>query len=130
MRIRRRRPRGEDGVTSLETAILFPAVLLLLLTIMQVALLYFARAAALAAAYAGATSGASYQSSPAAGAAAAEDFARSQAGDMLAGAHADPSGSSATTVRITVTGSALSLVPGLNLTVTQSAQEPIEEFTN
>lgn len=127
---RRVRLRGEAGITSLETAILFPAALLLILTIMQVALIYFARAAALAAAYAGATSGASYHSTPAQGAAAAESFAREQAGDMLNDAHADPGGSSATAVRITVTGSALSLIPGLSLSVSQSAQEPTEEFTH
>ena len=122
--------RGQDGVTSLEVVVLFPLALALILLIVQVALWFFARSMALAAARAGADSGAAYTSSPAAGATAATRFASDQAGDMLTDVHASPDGSTATEVRITVTGDALSLLPGFTLSVSQTAQKPVERFTN
>ncbi len=127
----RHRP-GRDrdaGIVSLEVAILFPACFLLILATVQVSLWFFARAAALAAARAGAVSGASYNSSPANGAAAAQAFAAAQAGDMLSGVHASTDGSTGAAVRITVSGTSLSLIPGWTITVSQTSQEPSEVFT-
>lgn len=129
MRTRRPRRRGQDGMTSLEVVILFPLMIMLIMAVTQTALWYFARAAALAAARSGANVGSSYGSTPGDGAAAADRFAAAQAGDMLGGEHASPGGSTPDSVHITVTGDAISLVPGLPIHVSQSAQQPIEKFT-
>lgn len=120
----------EHGTYSIELAILFGGALTLILTIMQSSLLFFAQGGALAAAQAGATAGAAYQSSPQTGAAAADQFAAAQIGDWLTGAQASAAGSTGTEVTITVTGNALSLVPGIDLGVHQSAQQPVQRFTH
>jgi Flp pilus assembly protein TadG len=120
----------EQGTYSIELAILFAGALTLILTIVQAACLFFAQGGALAAAQAGATAGSAYQSSPQAGATAADQFAATQIGDWLTGAQASDTGSSGTQVTITVTGNALSLIPGIDLGVKQSAQETIQRFTD
>jgi len=117
-------------MSSLEVVILFPLMILLIMAVTQTALWYFARSAALAAARSGANIGSAYGSSPDDGAAAADRFAAAQAGDMLGAEHATSAGSTAKAVHITVTGDAISLVPGLPIHVSQSAQQPVEKFTH
>lgn len=122
------RRRGEDGITTLETAVLFPLALLLILMIIQLALLHFADSAALAAARSGAGTGALYGSGPAQGAQGAQAFVHQHVGAALTGAEISTAGSSATVTRITVTGSAIRLIPFVSLGVSQSAEADDEQF--
>jgi hypothetical protein len=126
---RRRNLDKESGITSLEVAVLLPLVLIVIMTAVQTALWFFAREGALAAARAGARQGAAYNSSASVGAAGAKQFANQQVGDFLTGVGASPAGSSGTETRITVTGNAISLVPGLPIYVSETAELPNEVFT-
>lgn len=126
---RRRRADNEAGITSLEVAVLLPLVLIIIMTVVQVALLSFARGGALAAARAGARDGAAYRSSASVGATGAKAFVNQQVGDMLTGVGASTVGSSGTETRITVTGSAIQLIPGLPFSVSETSELPNEEFT-
>lgn len=135
-RLRRRLPGRTDGPDrdrgsiSLEIAILGPVLLLLIFTIVQFGLWFYARNLALAAAQEGVTAARAYGASPGAGVTRARTFLDQQAGDSLTQTVATSSGSTATRVRIEVTGRALSIIPGLpGLQVTQSADAPVERFT-
>ncbi len=126
----RRKNRGDAGSASLEIAILAPALLLLVFAIVQGALWFHARNLAQAAAQEGATAGAAYTATTGAAAARARAFLAEQAGDSLTGATVSTSGSTPTTVRVVVSGRALSVLPGVpGMTVTQTAVVPVERFT-
>ncbi len=125
----RRRGR-EEGSATLEVAILGPTLLVLIFITVQTGLWFYARSLALAAASAGVTAGRAYQAPPGAGTARAQAFIAAHAGDSLLAATATDVGSDATTVRIRVTGQALSVLTGIGgWTVTQSAEAPRERFT-
>jgi Flp pilus assembly protein TadG len=115
---------NEEGAGALETAIVAPAVLLLLVAVLQAALWWHANHVALAAAQQGATVAASQ--GPVAGRTAATDFARSAGLDDPA-ATADGSAGSAT-VTVTVTGRAPGLIPGFSPAVHASAAAPTENY--
>jgi Flp pilus assembly protein TadG len=120
----------ERGSATLEIAILGPALLLLIFTIVQTALWFYARNLALAAAQEGADAARSYGSSPAAGVTRARSFLDRSAGDSLQGTAVSSAGSTATTIRISVKGHALSVLPGVpGFAVDQSASAPVERFT-
>ena len=120
--------RDDSGMTTLEVAVLFPVVLILIFGIAQTALWYMARTAALSAAKQGVNAGRVYGAKPADGVPAANDFLTAQVGDILSGSNVSIAGSDPGTLRITVSGSSLSLIPGWTITVTQSAQGPVEKF--
>ncbi len=123
------RPRGEQGSSSVEVAVIFPVVLLLLMTLVQAALWFYARSAALGAAQEGAREGRVQPASTARAESAAEDFLDQTAADLLTGRDVTVTGS-ATTVAVTVTGTSISLFPGLSgWSVTQTAVGPIERPT-
>ncbi|WP_264483175.1 TadE family protein [Streptomyces pinistramenti] len=111
---------------TLEFTIIAPAVMLILCAGLQLGMWYLAQEAALTAARKAATAGAAYQARPGDGA----DRART----WLAGVHlikgtvVSTAGSSADRVRVTVTGSSLSLVPGWTPQVTKSAEVPVERW--
>jgi Flp pilus assembly protein TadG len=115
---------------SLEIAILAPALLLLVFSIVQAGLWFHARNLAQAAAQEGAAAGAAYNAAPAAAVARARSFLAEHAGDSLTGTSVTAAGTTTAFVRIEVTGRALSVLPGVpGLTVTQDALVPVERFT-
>lgn len=123
-------PRRDTGAVSLEIAILAPALLLVVFTIVQTGLWFYARNLALAAAQEGATAGAAYHAPTGAGTARARAFLTEQATDTLTDTTVTAAGSSATSIRVQVTGRSLSVLPGVpGITVTQTAEAPVERFT-
>jgi Flp pilus assembly protein TadG len=121
-----RRLSGERGAASLELAIAFPVVLLLVMTLIQAALWFHARSVALGAAQEGAREGRVQPASTARAQSAAEDFLEQTAQDLLTGRDVAVAGSP-TTIQVTVSGTSLSLFPGLpGWSVTQSAVGPVE----
>ena len=136
MRIRNHRPRhprrtdtGEEGSVSLQLAVIFPAVLLLILLAVQAGLLFHARHLAQAAAEEGLRAARQYDGSSSAGQTAAGSLLARDAGDLLAAPHIAVQ-RSPTQADVQISGHALSLLPGLTLTVTAHAAGPVERFTN
>lgn len=124
------RGRSDDGSMSVEIAILFPALLLLVTAIVQYGLWFHARSVALAAAQEGAAAAASYQAAPDSGADRARAFLDAHAGDTLSDIEVEQSAPATGQVAVQVTGHAISLLPGIaGPSVTQSAEAPLERFT-
>jgi hypothetical protein len=110
-----------------ELAIVLPAVLIALFASIQLGSWFLARSVALAAAQQATTAQRAYQAPAGAGESSAERFL-ARAGDWLV----DPKvrvERDGTQVRTTVTGRALSLLPGVDLTVSQTARGEVERFT-
>lgn len=123
-------PRRDAGAVSLEIAILAPALLLVVFTIVQTGLWFYARNLAHAAAQEGVTAAAGFGARPDAGTSRAKAFLAQQAGDSLTRTVVSSAGSTATQVRIEVTGVSLSVLPGVNgIAVTESVTAPVERFT-
>ncbi|WP_331726203.1 TadE family protein [Streptomyces sp. NBC_01276] len=126
-RVRRPWDRGE---ASIQMAIVFPFVILITVAVVQASMWVFARNIALTAAREGVAAARTYQAPEGAGAARARETLDRIAGDSLGQATVSTSGSTATEVRVTVTGQAPSLIPGLSgLSVSQSAGAPRERWT-
>lgn len=124
------RSRGEAGSVSLEIAILGPALLLLIFTVVQSGLWFYARSLALAAAQEGVDAARAYGAPAGTGVARAMSFLHRSAGDSLQHPAVTRLPTTATSVRIEVTGRALSVLPGIpGLPVRQIAAGPIEAFT-
>lgn len=119
----------EDGSASIQMVILMPVLFLIMFTGMQGALWYHARAVAIAAAQEGARTAAAEDGTLGAGLADAASFVADAGGtDVLAAAHV--TGRRTTTwATVTVTGTAMSVIPGWTLTVAQSATAPVERIT-
>lgn len=124
-RIRRR---GEGGQATLQTVVVFPAVLLIIGVVLQTALWFTARNTALHAAREGVRAARVQHATPGQGRAAALQFARQVGSGMLLspGVRVTRAGS---TLVVRVTGAAPTFVPGLHLTVSQVARGPVERFT-
>ena len=103
--------------------------MLAVMVIVQGALWYLAREAALAAARQGADAARVPGASAGAGAQAALAFARTSASGYLVGPSVTSNGSTPTTVQIRVTGHVPTFVPGLAIHVSQVVQAPTEKFT-
>lgn len=125
---RHRRPGGDRGFGSVEFAVLAVVVLMLVFTAIQVGLYYHARKVAQSAARQGVEAGRAFGAGEGDGVAQAQDFL-ARYGNSVRGAQVSSSGSTAEEVRITVRGSVATLVPGLELDVTQYADAPIERWT-
>ncbi|UFR07134.1 pilus assembly protein [Streptomyces sp. Go40/10] len=124
-----RRWRDDRGDTSIQMAIIFPFVLIATVAVIQASMWYYARQIALTAAREGLTAARAYQSSSADGAAQARNVLGRTAGDSLRG-YSVAASSNGQRVRIQVTGTALSMIPGVpGLQVTQSASGPVERWT-
>ncbi|MEU6720739.1 TadE family protein [Nonomuraea sp. NPDC046802] len=118
----------ERGSATLEAALVYPAILLLVLLTMNTALWFHARTLAMAAAQEGLRAGRSHGSSPSAGQTTAERFIHQAGGSFLT--HPKVAVTRDTdTLEISVSGQAITLVPLLTLTVTQVARAPIEKWT-
>ncbi|RZU30858.1 TadE family protein [Blastococcus saxobsidens] len=117
---------GDRGAASVELAVAFPVVLLLVMTLIQAALWFYARSVALGAAQEGAREGRVQPASFARAESAAEGFLDQTAQDLLTGRDVLVTGS-LTNIEVTVTGTSLSLFPGLSgWSVTQTAVGPVE----
>src|SRR3954467_11022373 len=106
------RVRGARGSVSLEMAIVFPVVLLLVMTSIQAALWFYARSIALGAAQEGAREGRLQPASTERAQAAADSFLDRAGQDLINESDVAVAGSP-TAIEVTVTGRSLSLVPGL-----------------
>ena len=114
---------------TLEVSILAPVLLLVVFTIIQVGLWSYARSLALGAAQEGVAAGRAYRAPAEAGRVRAQSFLDATAGDSLVGSTVT-SAATAATLRVEVTGRALSVLPGVpGLPVRQHAEGPIERFT-
>jgi Flp pilus assembly protein TadG len=122
-------PRADRGSVTVEIAVLAPALLLVVFSVVQVGLWSYARSLALGAAQEGVAAGRAHAASPESGRARAEQFLATSAGDSLTvgtvTAH-----QAAGVLRIEVTGRALSVLPGVpGLPVRQHAEGPLERYT-
>ncbi|PKV82714.1 TadE/TadG family type IV pilus assembly protein [Streptomyces sp. TLI_146] len=124
----KRRWRDDRGDASIQMAIIFPFVLLATVAVIQASLWFYARQIALTAAREGLTAARTYQSNPADGAARARNVLGRSAGDSLR-AYSVVASSDGQRVRVRVSGTALSILPGVpGLRVTQSASGPLERW--
>jgi Flp pilus assembly protein TadG len=119
----------ERGSVSIELVILLPALFAVMFLGMQAALFYHARTVAIAAAQEGARAAGTEQGRESDGVTAANAFIDEAGGrDVLIGTSTTAS-RTATTATVTVTGFSLSVIPGWNVRITQSATVPVERVT-
>lgn len=123
-----RRRRDQRGSVSIELVILLPALFAVLFVGMQAALYYHARTVAIAAAQEGARAAGAEGSSESRGVNAAEDFIDDVGDDALQGRTAAAE-RTATTATVVIEARSLSVIPGWNPTIRQSATVPIERLT-
>jgi Flp pilus assembly protein TadG len=133
--LRRRRScravvRGERGSATLELAIAFPVFLLLLISAVQGGLYFYARAIALSAAQEGVQAARLQSHTLDDGVTAARGYAVRAGGGSLRDVAVDTVGSTPTTVRITVSGTAPTLLPGWREGISQQAAGPRERYTS
>jgi Flp pilus assembly protein TadG len=122
-------PRDDRGSVTVEIAVLAPALLLIVFSIVQVGLWSYARSLALGAAQEGVAVGRAYGASAEAGRVRAGQFLATSAGDSLIGGSVTAR-EAAGVLRIEVAGRALSVLPGVpGLPVRQSAEGPLERYT-
>ena len=125
----RRKIREDDGgALILSYVAVLPFVFLFLMVVIQAAFWFLARDAALAAARQGADAARALNAPRSAGPAAALAFVRAVGAGYLQDPRATASGSSGATVSITVSGHVPSFVPGLVVSVSETAQAPADEF--
>jgi Flp pilus assembly protein TadG len=117
--------RGDGGGAALTWVLLFPMVLLLLFGGIQIAITSYAKNLALATAQAGVRAATSAPGDVNRAAPAAQTFAATKAAGTLdnPGINVSLDGN---TVTVTVTAQSHSVVPGMEMTVTQSASGPME----
>jgi len=133
--ILRRRVGGRDaGALILSYLIVVPVFMLAVMVIVQSALWYLAREAALAAARQGVDAARVPGAAAGAGPAAALAFVRDSASGYLQVPTAsmsgtqDAGGGATATIQITVTGHIPTFVPGLVINISQAVQAPAEKF--
>ena len=131
----RQRVSGRDaGALILSYLIVVPVFMLAVMVIVQSALWYLAREAALAAARQGVDAARVPGAAAGAGPQAALAFVRSSASGYLLGPTASMAGPQAAgagataTIQITVTGHIPTFVPGLVINISQAVQAPAEKF--
>ncbi|MER6442814.1 TadE family protein [Streptomyces sp. NPDC001185] len=126
---RGRRWSDDRGDTSIQMAIVFPFVLLATIAVIQASMWYYARQIALTAAREGAAAARAYQAGPGDGAARAREILARIAGDSLGG-YSVTAGSDGQRVRVRVSGTSLSMIPGVaGLQVSQTASGAVERWT-
>jgi Flp pilus assembly protein TadG len=123
----RTRGRRDDGALILTYVIVVPVFMLAVMVIIQGALWYLAREAALTAARQGVDAARVPGGSLAAGRAAALAFARHDASGYLL----DPAAFDRkilTTIQIVVSGRVPTFIPGLPINISEVVQAPVEQF--
>ena len=114
---------------TIEATILFPALLGIMFLGVQAAMWFHARSVAIGAAADGARAQSLERAAEGDGRAAALDFVSSAGGDDVLRGVEVSSSQSPTSVSVTVVGSSMSLVPGWDPSVEQSATVPLERIT-
>jgi Flp pilus assembly protein TadG len=112
-----------------QLVILMPALFLLMFIGMQAALIYHARTVAIAAAQEGARAAAAQWGTADSGHVAAEAFIASAGGDDVLKGVTVSVALDGTAATVTVTGGTLSVVPGWEPAIAQSASTPVERIT-
>lgn len=133
LRRRRHGKRADRGSSVIELALLAPMLLIMIWLVVQFALWFQSRSVALAAAQAGArfardeagTPGLPWQTDSVN---RATQYYDSLGTKILGGIHVTAIGNPATNVGVQVTGTVSSVIPGLTLTITESAEGPVECF--
>lgn len=120
--------RGERAQATVEAAVLFPALLLFLFGVVQVALVSTARSVATAAAEEGVRAGRAEGAPPGTAQSAARAFLDQRAGRFLTDTHVSTAGSTSRVVRVSVTGRSLTVIPG-RYTVHGQAHGALEVWT-
>jgi len=120
--------RGEAGAFTLSYVIIVPIFLIGIMTIVQASIWYLGRETVLAAARHGADVARTAQPPPGQGAQAAMDFASSSSPGFLTHITASTKGSSATTVRVSVSARIPTFVPDLAIDVHEVVTAPVERF--
>lgn len=126
---RSHRLRDDQGSASIELLIVLPALFAVLFLGMQAALIYHARTVAIAAAQEGARATGAENGHPADGISAAAAFISDAGGDDVLAHATSNANRTATTATVTVTGHSLSVIPGWNPRISQSASMPVERLT-
>lgn len=124
----RGRPRAEPGSATLQMVILMPALFAVMFLGVQAALQHHARALAIAAAQEGARAAGAEHGTRSAGIQVARAYAAETAGDSLSAVRVTAT-RTATAATVTVTGHALSVIPGWQPAITQSATVTLERIT-
>ena len=127
MAVQPRWRRGESGAATAEMVLVTPAMLLLLMLIVQVGLWFHASHVATAAAQEGARAARLENGTEAAGQQEAEAFLDALGREIIVDRGVTAS-RSADTARVEVKGYAVSVVPGLRLPIDASSEGPVERF--
>lgn len=121
------RQRNERGETMVQTVIVAPALFLLIMGVIQVALIAHAQNVAEAAAQEGVAAARKFNASAADGEATASAALADLGPRMLTGREVVVA-RTATTATVTVTGRALSIVPGFGRTIVETSSGPVERY--
>lgn len=119
--------RCERGEAMTQTVIVAPVLFLLIMTIIEFALVAHAQNVAEAAAQEGVAAARQFDADQSAGVTNATDALSSLGPDMLTERNVRVT-RSPTTVTVTVSGEALSLVPGLHPHISETSSGPIERY--
>lgn len=122
------RRNGDRGAEPVEFAIVASVMIIVTFVVIQVGLVYYARSIALGAATHGVSVGRAFNASDTAAGNAAENFL-DQAGDGLEGRNVTVD-QDADEIEVIITGTAISVVPGMTFSVRQSARGSIEQPTS
>lgn len=128
LRARKRGGPADHGALTLSYVAVLPFVFLFLMVLIQASFWFLARNAALTAAREGADAARALNAPVSAGPAAALAFARQAGSGYLEDPAASASGSTGSTISITVSGHVPSFIPGLVVHVSETVQAPVEKF--
>jgi Flp pilus assembly protein TadG len=118
----------EAGALTISYVLIVPVFLIGIMTVVQASIWYLARDTVLAAARHGADVARTSTPPPGSGAQAAISFATSATSGLISNVTASTRGTTATTVRITVSAQIPSFVPGLAIHVHEVVTAPVERF--
>ncbi|MFG1867671.1 TadE/TadG family type IV pilus assembly protein [Micromonospora arborensis] len=120
----------ERGANPVELAVLMPLILVLLFASVQIAAVFLARSTALNAAQSGVNAQRSYQAGSGAGVDSATGFLNDAGGWLVGWDKSAPTCvTTATDVTCTVSGRSVSVVPGVDFAVQQTAHGTVERVT-
>ncbi|WP_148575323.1 TadE family protein [Nocardioides caldifontis] len=128
-RARPGRSSSERGSASVQLVILLPALFAVMFLGMQAALYYHARTVAIAAAQEGARAAGNEQGQASDGHRAARKFVATAGGDSVLQRSRTSVDLTTTTATVTVQGVSLSVIPGWEPAIRQSASVPVERLT-
>lgn len=120
--------RGERGNATVQIAMLFPVLLLILLSCLQAGVYWYCQSAALSAAQEGVRITAANDGTVGEGTAQASSFLRRISGSLVESAQVTGTRTN-TESRVTVRGTVLTLIPGIPFTINATATLPSEEYS-